>query len=161
MSAVTEPAPIALGLSPHITREVDGGVLLIRNAQRISGAALIFASVGLWLFPGTSWEPDLALMKLLVSLALGFAGIAFLQEGRTSTVPEIELDLTREEVRVIRRAGRDARMVVCYAFSELGPVEDHGETIRLCDPDGALLVDMPVPVGDVRDQLLAKLLNRA
>lgn len=122
--------------------EVGDEIVLLRNAQKICGAGLIFAAVGVWIVGGTSWAPDLALVKLLLSLAMGLAGIALLQEGRMNAIPEVEIDLIRREVRLLQKDKRGTALVSRHRFEELGAVQDLGTLLRLTGPDGAVLAEV-------------------
>ena len=63
-------------------------------------------------------------------------------------------DLIRREVRLIRRAGRTTALVVRYGFEELSAAEDLGDAMRLRDPDGEILADVPMDHPQTRKSLM-------
>lgn len=135
-------------------RMVDGRRWLVRGAQRMSGVALILAALGLWLQPGASFDADLALIKLALSLLLGFAGLAILQAGRARAMVQVELDTLRREVRLVRVMGRAKELVSRTKMVDLGGAEVDGNLVRLYDPSGALLADVAMTDPFTRSSLI-------
>lgn len=155
MTAVTDfTAPTPLADAP---RMIHGGRWLARIGQRMGGAALVLAAVGLWVAPGASWDMDLALMKMGLSLAIGFAGLAILTAGRAVPSIEIEIDTVRREVRLVRGKGRARTLVSRTAIADLGPAELHGNMARLWAADGALVAEVAMGDPDLRRGLTAAL----
>ncbi|MFL4471526.1 hypothetical protein ACERZ8_17185 [Tateyamaria armeniaca] len=138
-------------------RMVDGMRWMTRGAQRLGGVALVLSAIGLWVMPGMSFEADLALFKLGVSVALGFAGLAIMQAGRARRTVKIEIDTVRREVRLVRgkRGARD--LVSRTAIADLGPAEIHGNMARLWTMDGALVAEVAMSDPNLRRSLMAAL----
>lgn len=136
---------------------VDGQRWVTRIAQRLGGITLVLASVGLWVTPGALWGTDLALIKLGVSLLMGFAGLAILHAGRTQHTVEVEIDTVRREVRLVRGRGKDRTVVSRTSLFDLGPAEVHGNMIRLWAPDGALVAEVAMTDAGVRSSLTSAL----
>lgn len=123
-------------------RMINGQRLLARGAQRLGGAALLLASLGLWIAPGSSWDADTALFKLGVSVALALTGMIIMQSGRAVPAIEVEIDTVRREVRLVRGKGRARSLVSRTAIADLGPAEIRGTMVRLWDAEGVLLAEI-------------------
>ena len=82
------------------------------------------------------------LCKLIVSLVLGFAGIALWQAGEAMPKPQLELDIVRREVRLVRYHGENKGLLKRRRFSELEEVQIQGNTVALWSDDGALLAEL-------------------
>ncbi len=123
-------------------RVVGGNRMLVRIAQRLVGVALIIAALGLWMAPGASWESDVMLFKLILSVTAGLAGVGLIQSSATPHAPDIEIDTIRREVRLVRIAKDGSRDVLqrC-AFADLGRVEREGIHVRLWDSNNAFLAE--------------------
>jgi hypothetical protein len=136
---------------------VDGRRWMIRAAQNLGGTALILAALGLWLQPGASWEADLALIKLGLSLVMGLAGVAVMQLGRARPMVQVEIDTTRREVRLVRAQGRARELVSRTRMSDLGHVEMLGGVVRLFDARGALIADVALTDPVTRSSVMSAL----
>lgn len=69
----------------HIKNMVEDHRWALRGTQRMIGVALILAAAGLWVLPGASWEADVALMKLALTLLFGLVGFTIMPLGRGKT----------------------------------------------------------------------------
>ena len=139
-------------------RIADGGRMLVRAAQRFSGAALLIAALGLWLAPGASWENDLMLFKLILSITAGLAGLGLMQSSAKPRTPEIEIDTIRREVRLVRvvRDGKNVVLQRC-GFSELSRAEREGVHVRLWDSNNVLLAEVSLADQNSMTSLMAGL----
>lgn len=150
-------------VEPHIpaaepVRMVDGARMIVRGAQRLLGAALALAAVGLWAAPGASWESDILLFKLILSLTAIIAGIGLMSASARPAAPEIEIDTIRREVRLVRRARGTAPVVLeTSRFDALAHVELEGATVRLWDQSGAFLAEVCPTDRKVLSSLIAGL----
>ena len=123
-------------------RMLDGGRLVLRGIQRLLGASLIVAAFGLWLAPDSSFENDLLLFKLLLSIVLGFMGFGLMQSGAPQLAPHVEIDTIRREVRLVRATGAAAPQVLERCpFDALAHVEVEGPHVRLWNESGAFLAE--------------------
>ena len=155
MTAITDiPAQAAIADAPHM---INGQRWLARSAQRIAGAGLVLAALGLWVAPGASWDGDLALIKLGLSLMIGFAGLTILHAGRAQPTVEIEIDTVRREVRLVRGKGKTRTLVSRTRIRDLGQAELHGNMMRLWADDGALVAEVAMINPDMRRSLTAAL----
>lgn len=123
-------------------RMLDGGRLVLRGLQRLFGASFIVVAFGLWLVPDSSFENDLLLFKLLLSIVSGFVGIGLLQSGAPQLAPHVEIDTIRREVRLVRASHTAPSQVLerCR-FDALAHVEVEGPHVRLWDASGAFLAE--------------------
>jgi hypothetical protein len=124
-------------------RIADTGHMIIRGAQRVAGAALVIAALGLWLVPGSSMESDVVLLKLILTLTAALAGLGLMQASVVQSEMQVEVDTIRREVRMVRRQRNATGTVVQTApFSELGGAEIDGAMIRIWDQSGLLLAEV-------------------
>ncbi|MGJ8628362.1 MAG: hypothetical protein ACSHXB_15485 [Sulfitobacter sp.] len=139
-------------------RIADGGRMLVRAAQRFCGAALVIAALGLWVAPGASWENDLMLFKLILSITAGLAGLGLMQSSAKPRTPEIEIDTIRREVRLVRvvRDGKNVVLQRC-GFSELSRAERDGVHVRLWDSNDVLLAEVSLADQNSMTSLMAGL----
>lgn len=124
-------------------RVVDGWRMIARGLQRLAGAALALAAVGLWAAPGSSWESDVLLFKLILSLTAILAGIGLMSASAKPSAPEIEIDTIRREVRLVRRMrGETPVLLETCRFDELAHVEFDGASVNLWDSKGEFLAEV-------------------
>lgn len=136
---------------------VDGRRWAIRSVQTLGGATLILSALGLWVAPGASWDADLALMKLGLSLFLGFAGLAIVQLGRARPIVQVEIDTTRREVRLVRISGRHKELVDRTRMCDLGRAEARHGTVSLYDAHGDLIADVALSDPQTRTSVMGAL----
>ena len=138
-------------------RMVDGGRMLIRGAQRVSGAALLLSAFGLWLIPASA-QHDVMLFRLMLSVAAAVAGVGMmLASGRPDT-PSVQIDTIRREVSLVRPGYRGAAAVLqrC-AFGDLARAEVKGTSVRLWDAQERLIAEVSLTKGPALNSLLAGL----
>lgn len=136
----------------------SGGRLILRFLQRIVGFALTLAALALWLAPGTSWESDVMLFKLILSITSVAAGLGLMHASAQPLAPEVEIDLIRREIRVVRRdRGAGASILEQCSFADLGKVERDGPFIRLWDARHNLIAEVTLTDAQVQRNLLAGL----
>lgn len=136
--------PIAPTLAP--VRIADGGRMLVRAAQRLSGVALVVAALGLWIAPGSSWESEIMLFKLILSITAVLAGFGLMQSSAKPNTPEVKIDLIRREVRLVRvlKGGPEEVLQRC-AFADLARAERDGMHVRLWNHNDVLLAEVSLP----------------
>lgn len=134
-------APEAITFEP--VRMTDGCRMVMRAVQRLFGAALTLAAIGIWIGPGSSWEADLMLFKLVLSLTALIAGFGLMQSSAGPAKPEVEIDTIRREVRLVRPvAGGTTQVVDRCAFVDLAGAELKGNHVRLFGKDRSLLAEV-------------------
>lgn len=148
MSDLAVTTPLA-----EAPRTINGQRWMARVGQRLAGAALVLAAFGMWIAPGASFDGDIALFKLGVSLVLGFAGLAISNAGRSVPAIEVEIDTVRREVRLMRGKGRARTLVSRTYIRDLGPAEVHGTMARLWGADGALIAEVAMSDPSLRRSL--------
>ncbi|GAA6177908.1 hypothetical protein [Sulfitobacter pacificus] len=122
---------------------VDGGRMIIRGTQRLVGVSLTLAALGLWLAPGATWESDIMLFKLILSLSAVIAGLGLISQSAGQRAPEIEIDTIRREVRLVRRQrGAADQILQSCSFAKLAHAEQDGNTVRLWDQAGRFLAEV-------------------
>ena len=137
-------------------RASNGERLMLRGAQRFLGVSLSVAALAMWLIPiGAGGTAEL-LSKIMFTLVLGFAGAAFWQAGTPRPAPEIEIDMIRREVRLVRWYGETKSLVTRRRFADLTGAVFEGRDVQLWDRDGELLADITLP-----DERLARALHHA
>lgn len=124
-------------------RMADGGRMIIRGTQRLVGVSLTLAALGLWLAPGSSWESDIMLFKLILSLTAIIAGLGLISQSASQPAPEVEIDTIRREVRLVRRQrGMADQVLQSCGFANLAHVERDGNNVRLWDQAGTFLAEV-------------------
>lgn len=139
-------------------RVADGARMIVRGIQRLLGVSLTLAALAIWLMPGASWESDLMLFKLILSLTAVIAGLGLVGASAAPKAPEIEIDTIRREVRVVRRLrGAPADVLQTCSFGDLSRAEHVGNIVRLWDAAGTLLAEASLTDRETLSSLLAGL----
>lgn len=127
--------------------------VMMRSAKTITGMTLIISGMALWVAPTTIVDGELVLMKLGLSLFLGFAGLAIMQTGYSKPEPEIEIDTIRREVRLVRGYGRQRRVLGRTSIRDLGKAQLCDDVVRLHTATGTLLAEVPLDDAEMRTSL--------
>jgi hypothetical protein len=139
-------------------RPTDEARVMQRSVQRLMGASLMVAAVGLWVMPGSSWDTDLLLFKLALSLTGGLAGFGLLLASSTPRDPRVEIDTIRREVRVVRPAKGVGDIILRRCgFDDLARAEQDGPRVRMWDRNDDLLVDITMKNRDALFSLVGGL----
>lgn len=138
-------------------KKFDLYALFTTLGRKIVGGGLLLASFGLWLEPGAQASADLLLMKMGLSLSLGFVGLAMMQTRSAYPGREVEIDTVRREVRLIRGHGRKRAVVRSTAIRDLGKAEQLGDMVRLSAANGEPLADVSLLDPTVRTSLCGAL----
>jgi hypothetical protein len=139
-------------------RTADGGRMVVRAVLRLTGAALLMSAILLWVMPGASWESELILFKLLLSVVAAVTGLGMYAASAKPQAPQMQIDMIRREVRLLRpgRAGREVLLHRCR-FADLSRVEQTGAHLRLWDEHETLLGDVTVSDRKVLHRLMTGL----
>lgn len=155
-ATATDPRPKVT--ATETARLADGGRMILRGVQRLLGASLTIAALGLWLAPGSSWESDVMLFKLILSITAILAGIGFMGASIRPPAPEIEIDTVRREVRVVRRMiGASPVILQSCKFDKLSRAEQAGPIVRLWDKGGKFLAEITLTDNKVLSSLVSGL----
>ena len=139
-------------------RIAEGGPMLIRATQRLTGVALVFAAFALWLAPGAAWESDVMLFKLILSLTAALAGLGLMQSSAKPNTPKIEIDTIRREVRLVRPVAEGKNIVLKRCgFADLARAEWEGVKMRLWDKNNAPLAEVTLNDRNVMTSLVSGL----
>lgn len=126
-----------------IVHVLDATRMLLRMALRFAALSSILVAVFIWLAPGASWENDVMLFKLALSVASIFVAIACWQAAAPPLPPTVEVDVSRGELRLVREgAPADQRLVKRCAFVDLQVVELKGRHIAFWEKGGHLLAEI-------------------
>lgn len=125
----------AIAIPGHATSGIMGAV---------GGAALLIAAIGLWLWPGASWDPLLMLVKLGLSLFLLCGGMMFLMAARRPSHPEVRLDARRGCLRLIERDAGAVIREIEISYDDLSEVDLRDGMLIARDHHGQAVVAMPV-----------------
>lgn len=131
---------------PDAMLQARGGLREVgRVAQRFSGVSLSVAALTLLLLPVGGGEPAAALSKVMVVLVLGFAGIALWQAGSPRPAPDLEIDVARRELRLVRRGRAGAAQLVRCRFADLARAQVRDRRVRFWDARDQLLAEVILP----------------
>ncbi|THH38293.1 hypothetical protein E4Z66_01605 [Aliishimia ponticola] len=146
MAATTEQGYIGKDApTRQVTMTARGGTrALIRTAQRFLGVTLSVAALSLLLLPFGAETTAEILLKLMFALVLGFVGAALWQAGGRVAAPELEIDVVRREVRLIRGFGPSRSIVTRRRFRDLGAVKTQDHSVSFWDADQELLAEVTI-----------------
>ena len=122
----------------------EGLPAVLRFLKQFCGICLSFAGLFLLVFPFGMTTPTEVLSKMMVALVLGFVGAALYQSGRATRAPELEIDMARREIRVVRWNGASHSLAARRKFTDLTRAEISDSDVRLWDADGTLLAEISV-----------------
>ena len=123
-----------------------------------AGVVLMAAAAGLWIVPGSSFDPSLALIKLGLSLFLALGGAALLQSARRTIHPEVLLDPSQGQMRVVERdeSGQIHRDTTT-SYEDLSEVDFRDGMLIARDHHGQAVVEIPLDRTGDFDEIRAAL----
>lgn len=134
---------------------LEGGHLVSRFLQRLVGVSFIAAASGIWLAPGADWSSDMMLMKIGLSAVSLLTGFWLVFMGADQPRTEVEMDLQRNELRILRPGAMGAMLVVRHCpFAQFGRVVQSGRQLRFFDAHGDFLADVKVTDRDILQKLV-------
>ena len=109
------------------------------------GCSAIFGCIGLWVLPGSTFASELLPLKLTVSIFLFLLGCFFVQVARSAARVEVQVDLTRREIRVMERVdGEPGALIAIWPFMELGGIEVNDGRFVVTDRGSMTLADLRI-----------------
>ncbi len=106
----------------------------IRWMSMFFGVSLIFAAMGFWLVPVSAIVAEIILFKLASSLTALMLGIMLLHLGQEAGRPEVQVDMSRKELRFLQRgASGIGKLTHVIGFDELGAIDIDGDAFRSLD----------------------------
>ncbi|MCF6231711.1 MAG: hypothetical protein L3J36_01220 [Rhodobacteraceae bacterium] len=125
---------------------------------RVVGAAMVLSASGMWLMPGATTSSDLVLIKLGMSIFFFLCGLALLMRNHQDNQPDAYFDPIRNEVRVLQKDNRGVpEMVLRRSYDTLGSACFNGDMFEMFDPDGTLLMRLPIEDPASRETLRQQL----
>ncbi|MGB3247238.1 MAG: hypothetical protein WBB25_22110 [Sulfitobacter sp.] len=79
-------------------RLVGGGRMIVRAVQRLFGVALTMAAITIWMAPGATWESDVMLFKLILSLTAVLAGLGLMVSSKAPGAGRSEIPVSADRV---------------------------------------------------------------
>lgn len=152
---------LALNASPSIVqpmRVIEGSRMVLRAAQRLIGSAMTLAAICLWIVPGASFEQDVMLFKLVLSITAFICGLALIHASAAPEAPDVEVDVADRVVRLVRNlpGGRSVILQSC-SFAELTRAYREGPIVRLWGQDGVFLAEITLADPKIMDRLMTAL----
>lgn len=136
----------------------DAGRAILRMVSRFAGTVFILCAPGLWLLPGANDDPSLLLWKLGLSIVFFVCGLAFFHWGQGRCGPEVQFDPVHREMRILQRNDRgDCLGVVRRAYDTLGAARITEGGVEIREPDGGILVRLPLTDPEARHVLRLQL----
>lgn len=146
------------GATIGIPYKRDGNRMVLRMLARGAAITAAFIAVLVWLAPGATWESDVMLFKLGVSIGAVFASIGLWQSSLPPLPPSVEIDTASAELRLIRTdVHKQRRVIERCGFDELQLVELNGRHIAFWAPGGRLLAEITLSNATAHATLLATL----
>lgn len=115
MTSTTSQAPAVRVLERHFGYVIaeDGDRFsretLSEAAMRFAGLLLVLSAYAQWLLPASIVPTDALILKALMSLVLGASGVILYRLASRGLAREVEVDLTRRELRLMNRNARGQR----------------------------------------------------
>lgn len=121
-----------------------------------AGCAL--AAAGLWLLPGSAADGGAALIKSGLTAVLLVAGVTLVRAIQNKDRPEACFDPVRRELRIWIKAGEGRpHTVLRRSYDSIGAVRLGARSAALYEPDGTLLLRLPLADAKARQLLRAHL----
>lgn len=99
------------------------GLILTQSLSLLTGAALLAASIGMWLIPGLLAGTDALMMRMFATIVFVSAAALLLWYSSRGVISEIQIDNGRGEIReVVRNHAGKMSLLACYSFDSIGGV---------------------------------------
>ena len=139
-----------------ITYVLGADRFLARVACKMGAVTLGLAAVMLWIAQGATWESDVMLFKLVLSILAAYVVFALFQYSRPVAPPSVEIYIARKELRLIREnEGSGPMLMERCAFEDLQAVDLCGRHITFWASGGRLLAEISLSNATAHATLLA------
>lgn len=131
---------------------------------KILGAVCMLTAFGFWILPGAAYEADTLVMKMALSVSLLLSGLMLIWSARSGYNNEVQVNKTREDVRIgLRNNAGEFHVKTSIFFSEISSIylmrsKKLGEPARLFLRIGNS--DQAIEVADGRVEALELLRER-
>lgn len=101
----------------------QASVVLVQALAGLAGLSFFAAAAAFWVLPGAILSGDVAVMKAVASGACICVGLILLWYASAGAQPEIQMDQSRCELRVVTRNSKGhTRLVARHAFEDISAV---------------------------------------
>lgn len=111
---------------------------------RMLGGCMVLASTGLWLVEGAGSDPEMALVRIGLSVVLLFTGLVLMLINDPSGQPSVQFDLAARKVRIVMQGKNRDKVLEQHGFDRLGGVRFSAKGLQLFKADGMLLIEVPM-----------------
>ncbi|NIZ13294.1 hypothetical protein HCZ87_07825 [Phaeobacter sp. HF9A] len=134
------------------------GKSLASMLLRLLGGCMVLSAAGIWLVPGAGEDPELALLRIGVSVAFVFLGLVLLLSRESRVETEIKFDARRAELRIERILPNGcSRLLLRRGYASLGAAKVTGRSVILLEHDGRVLIELPLEGRTQRRMVCAQL----
>ena len=117
--------------------------VLVQTVLRGIGGVMVLAALGLWFAPGASWESEVILFKLILSVASGVTGLGMIQSSMGPRDAMVEIDPTRAEIRLLcSDCSETPGEPATYSFKDLGHARLDGTRVSFWSKSDLLLAEV-------------------
>lgn len=159
--AVPPPLPqTAIQAQVPFVLDMKEGWALKRLLAGMLAAGCFLAAAGFWVLPSSLTDPQAALIKSGLTAVLLAGGVSILRSLQAMQRPEACFDPVRRELRIWLKAGQGRpHTVLRRSYDSLGCVRLGVRSAALYEPDGTLLLRLPLADARARQLLRAHLLG--
>ena len=137
---------------------LNGSRFAMRFAFKMGTLTFGLVAVLVWLAPGASWESDIMLFKMAITIVATFCAALMWQSSLPVDAPGVEVDVATGEVRVVREnVTGPERVIERCAFADLHAVDVRGKHITFWGQRERFLAEISLTDAGARKALLAAL----
>lgn len=98
-------------------------LMFSQSISLLTGAALLAATIGMWLVPGIMGGIDAMIMRLSTTIIFASSAVLLLWYASRGVMSEIQIDNGRGEIReVVRNHAGKVSLLASYSFDSIGGV---------------------------------------
>lgn len=130
---------------------------LVRFLAIVAGFAFIIAALGIWVVPRAA-AADVVLMRLGASALFLYFGVVLVQMGEDVGRPEVHLDISRNEVRIVERSNTGTgKLLAVHRFDQLSELRVRDGMLVIATRDGARLAEVELESRESQMEVTARL----